>query len=149
MRLVSEAYLTGFYHRPRMDKALLAEHAEGLIGLSGCLKGEVAGSLSRNNYGAAKKAFLEYEAIFGKGNFFVELMDHGLPQQTAIIPELLRLASETGAPAVATNDSPLPAPRRRLSPRGSCSASAWARPSTTNAGCASTTTSSTSRTRTR
>ncbi len=105
VRLVSEAYITGFYHRPRMDKALLREHAEGLIGLSGCLKGEVAGSLSRGNYGAAKKAFLEYEEIFGKGNFYVELMDHGLPQQTAILPDLLRLATETGAPAVATNDS--------------------------------------------
>ena len=105
VRLVSEAYLSGFYHRPRMDKELLREHAEGLIGLSGCLKGEVAGSLSRGNFGAAKKAFLEYEDIFGKGNFFVELMDHGLPQQTAIVPDLLRLATETGAPAVATNDS--------------------------------------------
>jgi len=105
VRLVSEAYLTGFYHRPRMDKALLREHAEGLIGLSGCLKGEVAGALSRGNYAAAKKAFLEYEEIFGKGNFFVEIMDHGLPQQTAIVPDLLRLATETGAPAVATNDS--------------------------------------------
>jgi DNA polymerase-3 subunit alpha len=105
VRLVSEAYLTGFYHRPRMDKALLAEHAEGLIGLSGCLKGEVAGALSRGNFAAAKRAFQEYEGIFGKGNFYVELMDHGLPQQTAIMPELLRLASETGAPAVATNDS--------------------------------------------
>ena len=105
VRLVSEAYMTGFYHRPRMDKALLREHAEGLIGLSGCLKGEVAGSLARNNYNAAKRAFLEYEDIFGKGNFFVELMDHGLPQQTAILPDLLRLSRETGAPAVATNDS--------------------------------------------
>ncbi len=105
VRLVSEAYLSGFYHRPRMDKALLREHAEGLIGLSGCLKGEVAGALSRGNFGAAKKAFLEYEDIFGKGNFYVELMDHGLPQQTAIVPDLLRLATETGAPAVATNDS--------------------------------------------
>ena len=105
VRLVSEAYLTGFYHRPRMDKALLAEHAEGLIGLSGCLKGEVAGALSRGNFAAAKKAFLEYEEIFGKGNFYVELMDHGLPQQTAIVPDLLRLSAETGAPAVATNDS--------------------------------------------
>ena len=105
VRLVSEAYLTGFYHRPRMDKALLRQHAEGLIGLSGCLKGEVAGSLVRGNYGASKKAFLEYEEIFGKGNFFVEIMDHGLPQQTAIVPDLLRLSSETGAPAVATNDS--------------------------------------------
>jgi DNA polymerase-3 subunit alpha len=105
VRLVSEAYLSGFYHRPRMDKELLREHAEGLIGLSGCLKGEVAGALSRGNFGAAKKAFLEYEEIFGKGNFFVEIMDHGLPQQTAIVPDLLRLSQETGAPAVATNDS--------------------------------------------
>ncbi len=105
VRLVSEAYISGFYHRPRMDKALLREHAEGLIGLSGCLKGEVAGSLSRGNYGAAKKAFYEYEEIFGKGNFYVEIMDHGLPQQTAIVPDLLRLSTETGAPAVATNDS--------------------------------------------
>jgi DNA polymerase III subunit alpha len=105
VRLVSEAYLTGFYHRPRMDKALLREHAEGLIGLSGCLKGEVAGALSRGNYPAAIKAFREYEEIFGKGNFYVEIMDHGLPQQTAIVPELLRLSKETGAPVVATNDS--------------------------------------------
>ena len=105
VRLVSEAYLTGFYHRPRMDKALLREHAEGLIGLSGCLKGEVAGALSRGNYAAAKAAFLEYQDIFGKGNFYVEIMDHGLPQQTAIVPDLLRLSTETGAPAVATNDS--------------------------------------------
>ena len=105
VRLVSEAYLTGFYHRPRMDKKLLAEHAEGLIGLSGCLKGEVAGALSRGNPAAARRAFDEYEAIFGKGNFFVEIMDHGLPQQTAIVPDLLRLSQETGAPVVATNDS--------------------------------------------
>src|SRR5262245_882410 len=76
VRLVSEAYLTGFYHRPRMDKALLREHAEGLIGLSGCLKGEVAGALSRGNFGAAKKAFLEYEQICGKANDFVELLAH-------------------------------------------------------------------------
>jgi DNA polymerase-3 subunit alpha len=105
VRLVSEAYLTGFYHRPRMDKSLLRQHSEGLIGLSGCLKGEVAGALARGNPVAAKRAFLEYEEIFGKGNFFVEIMDHGLPQQTAIVPDLLRLSAETGAPAVATNDS--------------------------------------------
>ncbi|HEY6049981.1 MAG TPA: DNA polymerase III subunit alpha, partial [Thermoanaerobaculia bacterium] len=105
VKLVSEAYMTGFYHRPRMDKALLRQHAEGLIGLSGCLKGEVAGALARGNFASAKKAFLEYEEIFGKGNFFVEIMDHGLPQQTAIVPDLLRLSTETGAPAVATNDS--------------------------------------------
>src|SRR6476660_6572230 len=105
VRLVSEAYMTGFYHRPRMDKALLRQHAEGLIGLSGCLKREVAGALARGNFDAARKAFSEYEEIFGKGNFYVELMDHGLPQQTAIVPDLLRLSTETGAPAVATNAS--------------------------------------------
>jgi DNA polymerase-3 subunit alpha len=76
-----------------------------LIGLSGCLKGEVAGALSRGNYDAARRAFLEYREIFGKENFFVEIMDHGLPQQTAILPDLLRLSTELGAPAVATNDS--------------------------------------------
>jgi DNA polymerase III subunit alpha len=105
VRLVSEGYLTGFYHRPRMDKALLREHAEGLIGLSGCLKGEVAGALSRGNYEAGVRAFREYQEIFGKENFYVEIMDHGLPQQTAIVPDLLRLARETGAHPVATNDS--------------------------------------------
>ncbi len=105
VRLVSEAYLTGFYHRPRMDKALLREHAEGLIALSGCLKGEVAGALSRGNYEAARRVVLEYQDIFGKDGFFVELMDHGLPKQTEILPDLLRLASDTGAPVVATNDS--------------------------------------------
>ncbi len=105
VRLVSEGYLTGFYHRPRMDKALLREHAEGLIGLSGCLKGEVAGAFARGNYEAGKRAFLEYRDVFGRDNFFIEIMDHGLPQQTAIIPDLLRLATETGAPVVATNDS--------------------------------------------
>jgi len=105
VKLVSEAYMTGFYHRPRMDKALLRQHAEGLIGLSGCLKGEVAGALARGNFASAKKAFLGYEEIFGKGNFYVEIMDHGLPQQTAIVPDLLKLSTETGAPAVATNDS--------------------------------------------
>src|SRR5262249_16311622 len=105
VRLVSEAYLTGFYHRPRMDKALLREHSEGLIGLSGCLKGEVAGALARGNFQAARQALSEYQDIFGRENFYVELMGHGVPQQTAIVPDLLRLSQESGAPPVATNDS--------------------------------------------
>ena len=105
VKLVSEAYLTGFYHRPRMDKALLREHAEGLVALSGCLKGEVAGALSRGNPDAARRAVREYQDIFGKDNFFIELMDHGLPKQTEILPELIRLAADTGAEMVATNDS--------------------------------------------
>ena len=118
VRLVSEAYLTGFYHRPRMDKALLREHAEGLIGLSGCLKGEVAGALSRGNYGAAKKAFLEYEEIFGKGNFYVEIMDHGLPQQTAIVPGPAAALDGDRRAGRRDQRQPLPAPRRRLPARG-------------------------------
>ena len=105
IRLVSEAYLTGFYHRPRMDKALLREHSEGLIALSGCLKGEVAGALSRGNVDAARRAVAEYQDIFGRDNFYIELMDHGLPKQTEILPDLLRLSAESGAPVVATNDS--------------------------------------------
>jgi DNA polymerase-3 subunit alpha len=105
VKLVSEAYLTGFYHRPRMDKELLREHAEGLIALSGCLKGEVAGSLSRGNFAAARKSLDELAGIFGKENVYVEIMDHGLPDQTKIIPDLLKLASETGIAPVATNDS--------------------------------------------
>jgi DNA polymerase-3 subunit alpha len=105
IKLVSEAYLTGFYHRPRMDKELLREHAEGLIALSGCLKSEVAGALNRGNYGAAKRGLEDLQGIFGEENVYVELMDHGLPDQRKIIPELLRLSSETGAPPVATNDS--------------------------------------------
>ena len=105
VKLVSEAYVSGFYHRPRMDKELLRAHADGLIALSGCLKGEVAGALSRGNFGAAKRSLEELQDIFGKENVYVELMDHGLPDQTKIIPDLLRLASETGSAPVATNDS--------------------------------------------
>ncbi|MGH9442608.1 MAG: DNA polymerase III subunit alpha, partial [Thermoanaerobaculia bacterium] len=105
VKLVSEAYITGFYHRPRMDKDLLRERSEGLIALSGCLKGEVAGAVSRGNYQSAKKALAELADIFGKDNVYVELMDHGLPDQTRILPDLLRLSSETGIPPVATNDS--------------------------------------------
>jgi DNA polymerase III subunit alpha len=105
VKLVSEAYLTGFYNRPRMDRELLREYHEGIIALTGCLKGEVAGALSRDNYDRARQAFLDTEEIFGRGNLFIELMDHGLPAQQKIIPDLLRLSRETGAPVVATNDS--------------------------------------------
>jgi DNA polymerase III subunit alpha len=105
VRLVSEAYLTGFYNRPRMDRGLLREHAEGIIALTGCLKGEVAGALARDNYDRARQALRDYQEIFGRENLFIELMDHGLPAQQRIIPGLLRLSQETGAAVVATNDS--------------------------------------------
>jgi DNA polymerase-3 subunit alpha len=105
IKLVSESYLTGFYHRPRMDKELLRRHSEGLIALSGCLKGEVAGSLVRGNYTAARQALSELSEIFGRDGVFIEMMDHGLPDQTRILPDFLKLSKETGIPVVATNDS--------------------------------------------
>ncbi len=105
IKLVSEAYVSGFYHRPRMDKALLRQHADGLIALSGCLKGEVAGALARGNPAAAREALEELADIFGRDNVYIEMMDHGLPDQTRILPDFLALSTETGIPVVATNDS--------------------------------------------
>lgn len=105
VRLVSESYLTGLYYKPRMDKRLLREHAEGLIVLSGCLNGEVASALSRGNEGGARTALLELVEIFGRDNVFIEMMDHGLPEQARIMEGLLRLSRETGIAPVATNDS--------------------------------------------
>jgi DNA polymerase III subunit alpha len=104
-RLVSEAFLSGFYYKPRMDWELLEKHHEGIIALSGCLNGEVAKRLRAGDYGGAKKTALKYEALFGKDHYFIEIMDHGLPEQREILPDLLRLSKETGIPPVATNDS--------------------------------------------
>ena len=120
VRLVSEAYLTGLLPPPADGQGAPARStAEGLIGLSGLPQGEVAGRARAGQLrGARKKAFLEYEEIFGKGNFFVEIMDHGLPQQTAIVPDLLRLSTETGRPRRGDQRQPLPEPRRRLRARG-------------------------------
>jgi DNA polymerase-3 subunit alpha len=102
--LLSKAYLEGFYYRPRIDKELLAGHAEGLIGLSGCLKGEVSYFLERENEEAAVKAAADYSSYFGQGNFYVELQDHGLPAQKSVQPKLVRLAQKLSLPLVATND---------------------------------------------
>ncbi len=104
-RLVSEAFLSGFYYKPRMDWELLEKHHEGIIALSGCLNGEVAKRLRAGDYGGAKKVALKYQALFGKDRYFIEIMDHGLPEQRQILPDLLRLSQETGIPPVATNDS--------------------------------------------
>jgi len=104
-RLVSEAFLSGFYYRPRMDWELLEKHHEGLIALSGCLNGEVARRLRAGDYAGAKKTALRYRDLFGKDRYFIEIMDHGLPEQRQILPDLLRLSQETGIPPVATNDS--------------------------------------------
>lgn len=102
--LLSKSYLEGFYYRPRVDKELLAAHAEGLIALSGCLKGEVAFYLEKEIEEAAEQAALEYATFFGPERFYIEIMDHGLPQQKLVNPRLVELAQRLGLPLVATND---------------------------------------------
>jgi DNA polymerase-3 subunit alpha len=104
LRLVTDAHLEGFYHRPRIDKQLLAERAEGLIGLSGCLASEVAQALLAGQTAKAEEVAATYRDIFGEGMFFIELQDHGLPEQRKILPELIALAERVGLPVVATND---------------------------------------------
>ncbi len=102
--LVSKAWTEGFYHKPRVDWELLRDHHEGLIALSACLAGEIPRALAQNDYPGAKEAALRYLEVFGEGNFFLELQDHGLPEQKRINPQLIRLSRETGIPLVATND---------------------------------------------
>jgi DNA polymerase-3 subunit alpha len=105
VKIASEASLHGFYYKPRISKAFLAEHAKGLIGLSGCLKGEVCELLMEGKYEAARKVAGAYRDLFGKENFFLEIQDQGLEQERRIHPDLFRLEKETGIPMVATNDS--------------------------------------------
>ena len=104
IKLVSTGYLEGFYYKPRIDKEVLAAHSDGLIGLSGCLNGEVSANLLSNRYDAAEQAAGELGDIFGPGRFFLEVQDQGLAKQRQIIPEMLRMSDRTGIPAVATND---------------------------------------------
>jgi DNA polymerase III subunit alpha len=104
-RITSEASLRGFYYKPRISKKFLAEHSKGLIGLSGCLKGEVAERLMEENYDAARNAAATYSDIFGPNNFFLEIQDQGLEQEHRIHSNLFRLEKDLGLPLVATNDS--------------------------------------------
>lgn len=104
-KIVSQGFTEGFYYKPRVDKELLREHHEGLICLSACLQGEVAFYLNRRLYEEGKKAALEYLDIFGENNFFLEMQNHGLPEDTIVNTDLLRLSQETGIPLVCTNDS--------------------------------------------
>jgi DNA polymerase III subunit alpha len=104
-KIVSEASLHGFYYKPRISKKFLSDHAKGLIGLSACLKGEVAERLTEQKFDDARKAAGTFREIFGKSNFFLEIQDQGLPQEHAIHPGLFQLEKETGIPLVATNDS--------------------------------------------
>ena len=105
IQLVSSGYLEGFYYKPRIDKELLARHSEGLIGLSACLRGEVAEALLAENMDEARRVSYQYQDIFGKNNFFLEMQDQGLEQEKIINPRLVELSSQTGIPLVATNDS--------------------------------------------
>ncbi len=105
LRLVSKGYIDGFYNKPRVDLELLREHHAGLICLSGCLAGEVARRLTDRDYAAAKQTALQYQEIFGADNYYIEIQDHGLAEQQAILPALYRLSQETGIPLVATNDA--------------------------------------------
>ena len=104
MKLVSLGFTEGFYYKPRMDKEILRRHSEGLIALSGCLKGEVAQLLIRNQAEAAKNMALEYAQIFEPGNFYLEIQANGIPEQTVANDGLIRLARELSLPLVATND---------------------------------------------
>jgi len=103
--LVSRAFTEGFYIKPRVDKELLREYHEGIIALSACLAGEVPRFLEQDNYMAAKRAALEMLDIFGEGNYFLELQDHGLEEQVKVNRGILRLHEETGIPLVCTNDA--------------------------------------------
>ena len=105
VKIVSEASLHGFYYKPRVSKKFLAEHAQGLIGLSACLKGEVAENLVEGKYEAAREAASTFNDIFGNGNFYLEIQDQGVPEEKRIQPNLLKLEQDLGIPLVATNDS--------------------------------------------
>ena len=104
MRIVSIGFTEGFYYKPRVDKEVLRKYNKGIIALSGCLAGEVAASLLKGNFDKAEKAASEHRDIFGKDNFYLEIMDNGLEDQKKIIPDLLELSKKITIPLVATND---------------------------------------------
>ncbi len=104
MKIVSRGFTEGYYYRPRVDRELLEAYHEGLIVLSACLAGEVQKLLLRGFYQEAKEAALWYQRTFGRGNYFLELQDHGLPEQRQVNQQLMRLSQDTGIELVATND---------------------------------------------
>src|SRR5437867_1050251 len=104
LRLVTDAHLEGFWHRPRIDKELLAERSKGLIGLSGCLASETARLLLAGQEGKARAVVGTYRDILGPEGFYLEVQDHGLPEQARVNPMLVNLSKATGIPLAATND---------------------------------------------
>ena len=105
IKMVSAGFTEGFYSKPRIDKDLLEQHHEGLICLSACLAGEIPQAILAGDYERAKQAALYYRDLFGEGNYYIELQDHGLEEDQVVLPQLIRLARETGIPMVATNDA--------------------------------------------
>lgn len=104
MKLVSRGFTEGFYYKPRVDMEVLREYHEGIIALSACLAGIVPEYIQKGLYEEARLRALELEEVFGKGNFFLELQDHGIPAQKTVNQSLLRMSQETGIELVATND---------------------------------------------
>lgn len=104
MKIVSKGFVDGFYYKPRVDYEILKEYHEGVIALSACLAGEVQRYIGRGQYEKGKEAALHYQEIFGEGNFFLELQDHGIPMQKTVNQGLVRMSAETGIELVATND---------------------------------------------
>ncbi|MHB1935909.1 MAG: DNA polymerase III subunit alpha [Acidobacteriaceae bacterium] len=105
VRITSEASLHGFYRKPRISKKFLAEHSKGLIGFSGCLAGELCEHLTKDHYDAARSTAKQYQDIFGRGNFFLEIQDQGLELEKKIHADLFRLEKDLDIPLIATNDS--------------------------------------------
>ncbi len=104
MKIVSKGFVEGYYYRPRVDREVLEQYREGIIALSACLAGEIPRYIEKGMYEEAKKAAVYYEDLFGKGNFYLELQDHGIPQQKTVNQQLIRMSQETGIPLVVTND---------------------------------------------
>src|SRR5207237_8357424 len=105
VRLSSKAYTEGFYYKPRIDKELLAQHSKGLIALSSCMSGVPSALLAQGRFDDAATQALEFEQIMGKGNYFLEIQEHGLESQARIRKPLIDLSKRTGIPLVATNDA--------------------------------------------
>ena len=105
IKMVSAGFLEGFYSKPRIDKDLLEQYHEGLICLSACLAGEIPKAILAGDYERAKQTALYYRDLFGEGNYYLELQDHGLEEDQVVLPQLIRLSRETGIPMAATNDA--------------------------------------------
>ena len=104
IKIVSKSYVNGFYYKPRTDMDELKKHSQGLIALSACLAGDVPRAIMNGNYDKARKLAMEYREIFGNGNYYLEIQDHGLPEQKQVNTEVVRLSRELNIPLVATND---------------------------------------------